>query len=152
MKIWVDADACPVVIKEILFKAARRTGTAMTLVANRSVWTPDSSLIDTLLVAAGADVADRAIVERVTAGDLVISEDIPLAAQVIEKGAVVLSPHGELLTADNVGARLSVRNFMDELRSGGVQTGGPAAFSKKDRAAFANGLDALLRRKAGDKR
>ncbi len=144
MRIWVDADACPVVIKDILYRAAQRTGTAMTLVANRPLRVPHSSLIDTLLVAAGADVADQAIVERVEPGDLVISEDIPLAAQVVEKGAVVLSPHGEMLTADNVRARLSVRNFMDELRSGGVQTGGPAAFNKKDRENFANALDRFL--------
>ncbi len=144
MRIWVDADACPVVIKEILYRAARRTGTSMTLVANRSLRVPDSPVIDTLLVAAGDDVADQAIVERVMSGDLVISGDIPLAAAVIEKGAVVLSPHGELLTRDNVRARLSMRNFMDELRSGGVQTGGPAAFSKKDRENFANALDRLL--------
>lgn len=143
-KIWVDADACPKVIKEILFRAVKRTQVPMTLVANRPLYTPPSDLIDSIMVPQGFDVADEAIVDRVGQDELVITEDIPLAAAVIEKGAVVLTPHGRLLNSGNIGEALSMRNFMDEVRSAGVQTGGPAAFSRRDREKFANALQRFL--------
>ena len=144
MKIWVDADACPVVIKEILFKAAERTVTELTLVANQAMQRPNSRYINTLQVAQGFDVADDEIVKRLTAGDLVITSDIPLAAEVIEKGGHALSPRGEMHTTENIGARLNMRDFMDTMRSSGVDTGGPAPFSQRDRQAFANNLDRFL--------
>lgn len=144
MKIWVDADACPVVIKEILFKAAQRTGIAVTLVANQTVRIPPSKHIDFLQVSAGFDVADNEIVKRAKAGDLIITSDIPLAAEVIEKGALALSPRGELYTDNDIRARLNIRDFMDTLRSSGIHTGGPGALNKSDRMAFANHLDAIL--------
>jgi uncharacterized protein len=144
MKIWVDADACPVVIKEILFRAAQRTKINMTLVANRPIQIPRSENIDFLLVKSGFDVADNEIVNRLSAGDLVITADIPLAAEAIEKGGLALNPRGELYSADNIRARLSVRDFMEKLRSIGVDTGGPPALNKNDRNVFANNLDKLL--------
>ncbi len=144
MKIWVDADACPGVIKDILFRAAKRTGVQLTLVANQPVPIPPSPHIKFIQVAHGFDVADNEIVKRVTTGDLVITADIPLAAEVIEKGGHALNPRGELYTVDNIKARLSMRNFMDTLRSSGVDTGGPAALSQADRQAFANHLDRFL--------
>jgi len=144
MKIWVDADACPVVIKEILFRAAERTGIQMTLVANRPVRIPRLSNIDFLLVKSGFDVADNEIVNRLSEGDLVITADIPLAVEVIEKKGLALNPRGELYSADSIRAKLSMRNFMDSLRSTGVDTGGPPAISKNDRNTFANNLDKLL--------
>jgi uncharacterized protein YaiI (UPF0178 family) len=144
MKIWVDADACPVVIKEILFKAAERTATELTLVANQAMQRPNSRYINSLQVAQGFDVADDEIVKRLTAGDLVITSDIPLAAEVIEKGGHALSPRGEMHTTENIGARLNMRDFMDTMRSSGVDTGGPAPFSQRDRQAFANNLDRFL--------
>ncbi|MCK5686788.1 YaiI/YqxD family protein [bacterium] len=146
MKIWVDADACPVVIKEILFRAAERTGVEMTLVANTTLRIPDSNNIEMLLVPFGSDVADAEIVKLLKPGDLVITADIPLAAEVIEKGGIGLNPRGELYTEDNVRARLNIRDFMDNLRSSGIDTGGPAAISKSDRQLFANQLDKLLTR------
>jgi uncharacterized protein YaiI (UPF0178 family) len=149
MKIWVDADACPVVIKDILFRAARRTGLTLTLVANQPLRVPPSRNIHTLQVAAGFDVADNEIVRRVEAGDLVITSDIPLAAEVIEKGAHALSPRGELHTPDNIRARLNMRDFMDTMRASGIDTGGPPALSQSDRQAFANHLDTLIARHAG---
>ncbi len=136
MKIWVDADACPAVIKEILFRAAKRTGLQMTLVANHFMQIPQAKNIDFLLVKSGFDVADNEIVKRLSAGDLVITADIPLAADVIEKEGLALNPRGELYSADNIRARLSVRNFMEQLRSTGVETGGPPAISKNDRNTF----------------
>jgi len=148
MKIWVDADACPVVIKEILFKAAQRTGVELTLVANQTVQIPRSPNIKFLQVAQGFDVADNEIVKRFGAGDLVITGDIPLAAEVIEKGGQALNPRGELYSTDTIKARLSMRDFMDTLRSSGVNTGGPAAMSQSDRQAFANQLDKILTRHA----
>ena len=148
MKIWVDADACPVVIKEILFKAAQRTQVKMTLVANQPVRTPPSRLIQSLQVSQGFDVADDEIVKRMDAGDLVITGDIPLAADVIEKGGIALSPRGELHTTENIRARLNMRDFMDTMRASGVNTGGPPALSQSDRQAFANQLDKLLTRHA----
>ncbi len=148
MEIWVDADACPLVIKEILFKAARRTGVELTLVANQYLQTPADTNINFLKVGAGFDVADNEIVKRVTAGDLVVTSDIPLAAEAIEKGAVVISPRGELYTSNNIRSRLSSRDFMETLRSSGVDTGGPAALKNSDRMLFANQLDKFLTQNA----
>ena len=144
MRIWVDADACPGVIKELLFRAANRTKTKVTLVANQSMLTPRSEFIDSLLVPGGMNVADRRIVELVEPGDLVITADIPLAADVVAKGGQALNPRGELYTDANVGERLAVRNMLDQLRGGGQITGGPANFNAKDRQAFANQLDRWL--------
>jgi uncharacterized protein YaiI (UPF0178 family) len=144
MQIWVDADACPGEIKELLFRAAKRTEIKLTLVANQSMHTPRSEFIDSLVVAAGANIADRRIVELLEPGDLVITADIPLAADAVAKGGKALNPRGELYTADNVGERLAVRNMLDEMRGGGQITGGPANFNTKDRQAFANQLDRWL--------
>ena len=149
LKIWVDADACPVVIKEILFKAAERTGIQMTLVANQPIRVPPSRFIRAIKVSPGFDVADNEIVERLKAGDLVITGDIPLAADVIEKGGHALSPRGERYTAENIKARLNIRDFMDTLRGSGIDTGGPPALSQGDRKLFADHLDRLLARNAG---
>lgn len=149
MKIWVDADACPGVIKDILFRAANRTGTALTLVANQPVQVPVSQFITTIRVGSGFDVADNEIVKRLGAGDLVVTADIPLAAEVIEKGGHALNPRGELYTTENVRARLNMRDFMDTIRASGVNTGGPAAISRRDRQAFANSLDRFLARQRG---
>jgi len=144
MNIWVDADACPKVIRDILFRAAERTGMPLTLVANQPLRTPPSPHIRSLQVAAGFDVADNEIVRRVTAGDLVITADIPLAAEVIEKGALALNPRGELYTAQNIRARLNMRDFMETMRSSGVVTDGPPALNQTDRKAFADQLDRWL--------
>ena len=144
MKVWIDADACPVVIKEILFKAARRTGIQLTLVANQSMQTPPDKNITSLQVPQGFDVADDEIVKLVEAGDLVIPSDIPLASEVIEKGGQALSPRGELFTPNNIGGRLNMRDFMDTMRSSGVHGGGPPPLNKQDRQAFANQLDRIL--------
>jgi len=143
-QIWVDADACPKVIKEILFRAAYRVGVPVTLVANQPLQVPRSRHIRSIQVAAGFDVADNHIVQQAEAGDLVITADIPLAAEVVAKGCLALNPRGELYTEDNIRQRLSMRDFMDNLRSSGVDTGGPASFSRTDRQAFANQLDRLL--------
>jgi len=148
MKIWVDADACPVVIKEILFKAADRTGVSLTLVANQSLRVPPSRNISVVQVSAGFDVADNEIVKRMESGDLVITSDIPLAAEVIEKGGLALSPRGELYTTENIRGRLNMRDFMDTMRSSGVDTGGPSPLNQSDRQAFANHLDRWLTRQA----
>ena len=144
MNIWVDADACPVVIKEILFKAARRTKVKLTLVANQSLQTPPDKNIISIQGPQGFDVADDEIVKLVEMGDLVITADIPLAAEVIEKGGQALSPRGELFTPNNIKGRLTMRDFMDTMRSSGVHTGGPPPLNKQDRQAFANHLDRLL--------
>jgi len=146
MKIWVDADACPVVVKEILYRAAERTEIPITLVANQALRTPKSRFITTLQVPQGFDVADNEIVKRLGAGDLVITSDIPLAADVIEKGGVALSPRGELYTAENIKGRLTMRDFMDTLRASGIDTGGPPVLSQSDRLLFANHLDTILTR------
>lgn len=148
MKIWVDADACPVVIKEILYRAAERTRVQMTLVANQPLSTPISEFISTLQVPRGFDVADDEIVKRLSAGDLVITSDIPLAAEVIDKGGHALSPRGELHTTENIRARLNMRDFLDTMRASGVDTGGPAAMSQRDRQDFANNLDRFLTKHA----
>ncbi len=144
MKIWVDADACPVVIKDILFRAARRVEILVTLVANQAMHTPKSDYIKSIQVKSGFDVADDEIVKLASIGDLVITADIPLAAEVIEKGAHALSPRGEMYSTDNIRARLNMRDFMDTLRSSGIHTGGPPPLNHKDRQLFANHLDRLL--------
>ena len=144
MQIWVDADACPNPIKEILFRAAERVGVVVTLVANQPVPAPPSRYIRAIRVSPGFDVADNEIVKRLAPGDLVITADIPLAAEVVAKGAQALSPRGERFTAENVRERLNLRDFMDSLRSSGIDTGGPAALGPRDRQAFANALDGLL--------
>ena len=145
MKIWVDADACPVVVKEILYRAAERTGVELTLVANQALSTPSSLNINSVQVRQGFDVADDEIVKRSEPGDLVITSDIPLAAEVIEKGGHALSPRGEMHTKENIGARLNIRDFLDTMRSSGVEmSGGPAAFSQRDKQEFANQLDRFL--------
>ena len=142
--IWVDADACPVVVRDILFKAAERTKVKLTLIANQMVRVPPSRYISAVQVSSGFDVADNEIVRRANAGDLVITSDIPLAAEVIEKGALALSPRGELFTADNIRGRLMMRDFMDTMRSSGVHSGGAAAYSSADKQLFANQLDRYL--------
>ncbi|EKN3346343.1 YaiI/YqxD family protein [Yersinia ruckeri] len=144
MQIWVDADACPNVIKEVLFRAADRVGMMVTLVANQPLKTPPSKFIRTLQVAAGFDVADNEIVLRVEIGDLVITADIPLAAEVIEKGGIALNPRGERYTPDTIRERLNMRDFMDTMRASGIQTGGPNTLHQRDRQQFANELDKWL--------
>ncbi|WPC73363.1 YaiI/YqxD family protein [Vibrio porteresiae] len=146
MKIWVDADACPKVIRETLVRAAERTNFETTFVANHLVPVPKRANIRTLQVMSGFDVADNEIVVRVEAGDLVITSDIPLAADVIAKGAHALSPRGELFTKENIGGRLNIRDFMDTMRSSGIQTGGPAALSQTERREFASHLDRIIAR------
>lgn len=148
MKIWVDADACPNVIKEILFRVAERTKITITLVANQLIRTPPSPFIKAIQVPSGFDVADDQIVQQIESGDLVITADIPLAASVIAKGGHALNPRGEFYTPDNIREYLSMRNFMDQLRNSGVETGGPASFSQGDRTAFANQLDKFLAKNA----
>jgi len=148
MKIWVDADACPVVIKDILFRAAERTGVQLTLVANQPMRIPPSRCIKMLVVPSGFDAADNEILKRLSVGDLVITSDIPLAAVVIDKGGYALNPRGELYSTDNIRARLNMRDFMDTLRASGIDTSGPAALSQNDRKSFANHLDKLLTRYA----
>ena len=144
MHIWVDADACPKVIKEILFRAATRTKTSLTLIANQMLTVPPSPFIRSVQVPAGFDVADNEIVRRLTAGDLVISSDLPLAAQVIDQGGHVLSHRGEWYSAANIGALLNMRDFMETLRASGVQTGGPPPMSASERQVFAAHLDRFL--------
>jgi hypothetical protein len=146
MKIWIDADACPVVIKDILYKAAERTGVQLTLVANRPMRIPTLRNINFVQVASGLDVADKEIVRRLDTGDLVITADIPLAANVLEKGGHALNPRGELYSEDSIKSRLSVRDFMESLRDSGIETGGPPTLNKGDRQNFANQLDRFLTR------
>ena len=146
LHIWVDADACPGVIKEILYRAANRLKVQLTLVANQPLQVPRSAYINTVRVGAGFDVADNEIAERVRPGDLVITADIPLAAAVIERHAHALNPRGEMYTKESIGQRLSMRNFMDELRGSGVMTGGPPPFGQQERKAFADTLDRFLHR------
>ncbi len=145
MNIWVDADACPVAAKEILYRAAERTEVPLILIANQALRTPKSKYITMVQVPAGFDVADNEIVRRVRAGDLVITADIPLAAEVIAKKGTVLSPRGEVFTENNIRERLSIRDFMESLRSSGVQTGGSNVYGQSERQAFANSLDRFLR-------
>ncbi|NOQ65548.1 MAG: YaiI/YqxD family protein [Methyloprofundus sp.] len=144
MNIWVDADACPVVLKDILCKAAERTQVQTMFIANQFIRLPPSRYIKFTQVGRGFDVADAEIVKRVNAGDLVITGDIPLAAEVIEKGATALNHRGELYTEQNIKESLNMRDFMDTLRSSGIQTGGPSALNQGDRQAFANQLDKFL--------
>jgi uncharacterized protein len=144
MSIWVDADACPGPIKEILFRAAQRTNRLTVFVANRSLRVPRSPWIQSQLVEQGFDVADNYIVQQVQKGDLVVTADIPLAAEVIEKNALVVTPHGERFTADNIRPRLNMRDFIETMRASGEVTGGPPPFCNKDKLAFANELDKYL--------
>jgi uncharacterized protein YaiI (UPF0178 family) len=149
MQIWVDADACPGVIKEILFRAAERAQISLTLVANKLLRTPPSRYIRAIQVPAGFDVADAKIAEEMQSGDLVITADIPLAADVIARGGHALNPRGEFYTKENIQEFLTMRNFMETLRGSGVETGGPPAFSQSDRQAFANQLDRFLTKHMG---
>ena len=144
MQIWVDADACPNVIKEILFRAAERLQIPLILVANMVLQTPPSRYIRSMRVGAGFNVADNAIVKEMESGDLVITADIPLASEVIGQGGHALNPRGEFYSRENIEERLTMRNFMDELRGSGVNTGGPATLGQKDKQAFANQLDRFL--------
>lgn len=144
MQIWVDADACPKAIRDILFRAAERTRVSLTLVSNQPLQAPASCYVGAVQVPGGPDVADSRIVEQVRQGDLVITADVPLAAEVIEKGGCALNPRGEFYTEDNVRERLAIRDFMTDLRSAGVDTGGPSSLSPGDRQAFANQLDRYL--------
>jgi hypothetical protein len=146
MQIWVDADACPNVIKDILYRAAERVQVAVVLVANKPLRMPPSKYVRAVQVPSGFDVADDRIVEQVAAGDLVVTADIPLAAAVIARGAHALNPRGELYTKDNIRERLNMRDFLDTLRGSGIQSGGPPALAHSDRQAFANQLDRLLHR------
>ena len=148
MRIWVDADACPGPIKQTLFRAAQRTGIELTLLANHGMQVPGAPHINFLQVEKGFDVADDAIVQRAEPGDLVITADIPLAAEVVEKGALALNPRGELYTRDDIRSRLNIRDFMSTLRDSGVQTGGAPPLSQADRQQFANQLDTLLAKHA----
>lgn len=147
MQIWVDADACPAVIKDILYRVAERTQIPVTLIANQLLRVPGSKFIRALQVPSGADVADAEIVERMSPGDLVVTGDIPLASHVLEKGGFALNPRGDFYTKDTIAQQLTMRAFMEELRSGGVDTGGPPAFSQADRQNFANALDRELARR-----
>ena len=151
MTIWVDADACPTLIKEILFRAAERTATTLVLIANQAVHVPPSRYISAIRVPRGFDVADNEIVLRMNPGDLVVTSDIPLAAEVIEAGGQALNPRGECYTTENIRARLNMRDFMETLRASGIQSGGPAAMSASDRQAFANQLDIYLTRMEAEK-
>lgn len=144
MTIWVDADACPNMIRDVLFRAAQRTGTAMVLVANQPVRTPPGQLIRSIQVPGGFDEADDYIATQVAAGDLVITADIPLAARAIEAGATALNPRGELYTPDNIRQRLTMRNFMEEMRGAGLSHGGPPPMGDRDKQTFANALDRWL--------
>lgn len=148
MRLWVDADACPNVIKTILFRAAERVEIPCILVANQAISIPPSKWIERRVVSSGFDVADNYIVEHVETPDLVVTADIPLAAEVIEKGALAVNPRGELYTRENIKQRLAMRDFMEQMRSSGVQTGGPSTFSQQDRMAFANTLDKILAKRA----
>jgi len=148
MAIWVDADACPRVIRDILFRAAERCGIALTLVANQAIEIPRSRHVRMLQVARGFDVADNEIVDRIAAGDLVVTADIPLAADAIARGAQAVSPRGERFTPDNIRERLNIRDFMDTMRASGLGNGGPPPLSNTDRQAFANVLDSYLARAA----
>lgn len=148
MQIWVDADACPGVIKDILYRVAERLELNVTLVANQLMRVPGSRFLRALQVPAGADVADAEIVRLMAPGDLVVTGDIPLAADVLAKGGFALNPRGDFYTADNIAQQLTMRKFMDELRGSGVDTGGPAAFGQSDRQNFANALDRHLSRYA----
>ncbi len=144
MKIWVDADACPRAVKDILFRVAERTKIAVTFVANQRIRLPESPFIDLIQVGQGADIADDEIANRCEAGDLIVTADIPLAARAVEKGAQALDPRGTLYDKNNIGQILDMRNFMDNLRGSGVETGGPNSFGQRERMKFANELDRFI--------
>jgi uncharacterized protein YaiI (UPF0178 family) len=144
LKIWVDADACPKAVREVLFRASHRKNIVLTLVANQPIPIPPSKTIHFLQVLSGFDVADNEIIQRVEASDLVVTNDIPLASDVIKKGAKVITPRGERLSKQNIAARLTMRNFMESMRSSGLQTGGPSAQTKSDVKQFADQLDRIL--------
>ena len=148
MKIWIDADACPAPVKAIVFRASQRRGVPVTLVANHRAQSPPSPLITVVQVDRGFDAADDYLVEHATAGDLVITADIPLAARLVAQGVPALNPRGELYTADNVRERLALRNLKEELRAAGNMTGGPAPYHDRDKQAFANSLDRWLARRS----
>jgi len=145
--IWVDADACPTVIKEILYRAAERKKLPLVLIANQPLRTPPSPYISSLVVSKGFDEADNEIVRRTAPGDLVITADIPLAAEVLEKGGLALNPRGELYSTDTIKQKLTMRDFMETLRASGIQSGGPASLNQSDRQAFANQLDKILQQR-----
>jgi uncharacterized protein YaiI (UPF0178 family) len=147
MKIWVDADACPRAVKDILFRVAERTEISMTFVANQRIRLPESPFIDLIQVGQGLDIADDEIADKCEAGDLIITADIPLAARVVEKGALALDPRGTMYDKTNIGQILDMRNFMDTLRSSGVETGGPDSFGQRERMKFANELDRFIARR-----
>lgn len=151
MQIWVDADACPRVVKEILYKAAERLQCQLILVANQPLTTPRSAFIKTIRVAPGFDVADNMIVQQISRGDLVITADIPLAAEILEKGAEALNPRGEFYSHDTIRQKLTLRDFMEEMRSSGVQSGGPPPYNQTDRREFANALDRFLEKQRLDR-
>lgn len=151
MVIWIDADACPKMIKEVIFKTATRRNISVTLVANSYLQIPQSNLINFIQVEQGADVADFYIVEKATREDLVITADIPLAALIVEKEAIAINPRGEVYTEDNINERLSMRNYMQEMRDSGMETGGPAPLGPKDKALFTNALDRILTKMIKDK-
>ena len=144
MRIWVDADACPRAVKDILFRVADRTKISVTFVANQQIRLPDSTYIDLVQVGQGADIADDEIVNKCEAGDLIITADIPLAARIVEKGALALDPRGTMYDKTNIGQILDMRNFMDNLRGSGVETGGPNSFGPRERMKFANELDRFI--------
>lgn len=146
MRIWIDADACPKVIKEYIFKIAGKRGIYVTLVANSNMWIPESPLFNLIQVDQGADIADFYIVENIESCDLAVTADIPLADLIVKKGALAINPRGEVYTEENISERLSVRDFMQELRDSGVHTDGPSPFDVKDKAAFANSLNSILSR------
>lgn len=145
--IWVDADACPTVIKDILYRAAERKKLPLVLIANQPLRTPPSPYISSLVVSKGFDEADNEIVRRTQAGDLVITADIPLAAEVLAKGGLALNPRGELYSTDTIKQKLTMRDFMETLRASGIQSGGPASLNQSDRQAFANQLDKILQQR-----
>jgi uncharacterized protein YaiI (UPF0178 family) len=147
MKIWVDADACPRAVKDILFRVADRTKRSVIFVANQRIRLPDSPFIELIQVGQGLDIADDEIAEKCEAGDLVVTADIPLAARVVEKGALALDPRGTMYDKSNIGQILDMRNFMDSLRSSGVETGGPDSFGQRERMKFANELDRFIARR-----
>jgi uncharacterized protein YaiI (UPF0178 family) len=144
MRIWIDADACPNAIRDILVRAAERTRTQMTLVAGKPVQTPRSRFVTAITVSTGVDAADDAIVDRLDAGDLVVTADIPLAARVVAKGAAALNPRGDFYTEENIRERLAMRDLMTTLRDSGAVSGGPPPLNANDRQAFANALDRFL--------
>ncbi len=150
ISLWIDADACPRPVRDIICRAAERTGAQTTFIANQAINLPPLPNLKTVQVQQGFDVADNEIVRRVKSGDIVITQDIPLASEVIDKGAVALSPRGELYTSSNIKARLNMRDFMETMRASGVQTGGPAAFSQTDRKRFADQLDRYLASASGE--